>query len=74
MYKESICQTQIFDPELTRELIIIIKKRGKIKYMVNLENDVIGKYVEKLLGFKEESPSEIKSGIDAKFLMENGFM
>ena len=39
-----------------------------------MENDIVGKYVEKLLGFKEDAVVENKSGIDAKFLMENGFM
>lgn len=39
--------------------------------MVNLETDVIGKYVEKLLKPREEPPAKI--GITLDFLTENGF-
>ena len=42
------------------------KKRGD---MLNLENDCIGKYVEKLLGTGRGKP-----GISADFLAENGFL
>lgn len=42
------------------------KKRGD---MLNLENDCIGKYVEKLLGTGSGKP-----GISADFLAENGFL
>ncbi|WP_310603551.1 riboflavin synthase [Anaerosporobacter sp.] len=44
------------------------KKTGDI---VNLENDVIGKYVEKLLGV--ESPTKKESAITIDFLMKHGF-
>ena len=45
---------------------------------MNLENDVIGKYVDKLLRFQaEESETEKKktkdSGITMDFLAKNGF-
>ncbi len=70
-YVDDVCFKVSIIPHTASETTLLGKKIGD---MVNLENDVIGKYVEKLLGFKEESPSEIKSGIDAKFLMENGFM
>lgn len=40
---------------------------------VNLENDIIGKYVEKLMNFKSEA-TEKKSGIDMNFLAQHGFM
>lgn len=39
--------------------------------VVNLETDVIGKYVEKLLSFREEATG--RKGITPDFLMENGF-
>ena len=42
------------------------KKRGD---MLNLENDCIGKYVEKLLGTGSGKP-----GLSADFLAENGFL
>ena len=43
------------------------KKKGDI---VNLENDIIGKYVEKLLKPEEAAP---QSGITMEFLARNGF-
>ena len=38
---------------------------------VNLECDMIGKYIEKLLGYKDQAP--VNKGIDFNFLSENGF-
>lgn len=38
---------------------------------VNLENDIIGKYVEKLIDFEDKKKSE--SNITMEFLMKNGF-
>lgn len=40
---------------------------------VNLEGDIIGKYVERLMGFKSEEGT-IKSNLTANFLAENGFL
>ena len=45
------------------------KKAGDI---VNLETDIIGKYVEKLLR-PRETPTAQKSGISLDFLLKNGF-
>lgn len=39
---------------------------------VNLETDMIGKYVEKLLGYQEQEPQS-KPSITMEFLMKNGF-
>lgn len=41
----------------------------KVNDIVNLENDCIGKYVEKLMSFKDEKQSNITRG----FLAEHGF-
>ena len=41
---------------------------------VNIEVDLIGKYVEKLLSAKDEQGSETPSGINPAFLAENGFL
>lgn len=43
---------------------------------VNLEGDILGKYVERLLHFRqgEAAPSGSKSRLTAAFLTENGFM
>lgn len=55
-------------PHTQEETILKTKKIGDI---VNLENDCIAKYVERLLNFKEKS--EIKKDITMDFLLENGF-
>ncbi|MGG4447356.1 riboflavin synthase [Brevibacillus porteri] len=41
--------------------------------LVNLETDVIGKYVERLLGYQNHSGSEKSGGLNLAFLQENGF-
>jgi len=41
---------------------------------VNLEADIIGKYVEKLLFAKEPGRPDAKKAIDEKFLIEHGFL
>lgn len=55
-------------PHTGEETILLKKKAGD---NVNLENDIVGKYVERLLqiGKKEEK----KSGITMEFLHEHGF-
>ena len=49
-----------------------MKKSGDI---VNLENDIIGKYVEKLLSLNDNTDNNVKkkSSITKEFLLENGF-
>ncbi|MEW6265515.1 MAG: riboflavin synthase [Thermodesulfobacteriota bacterium] len=48
------------------------KKQGDY---VNLETDLIGKYVARLLGFMaDEGPESKKSKLDEKFLAEHGFI
>lgn len=63
-------------PHTGKETTLLTKKPGDT---VNLECDLIGKYVEKLLGLnspgktnKEHMPKE--SGINEDFLMKNGFL
>lgn len=41
---------------------------------VNIECDVIGKYVDHLLHFKQPEAAGIKSKLTTSFLMENGFL
>lgn len=60
-------------PHTGKETTLLEKEVGDI---VNLENDVIGKYVEKLMAFKEKDASwhsKEKQTLTADFLMENGF-
>jgi riboflavin synthase len=54
----------------TKEVTILLTK--KVGDIVNLECDMLGKYVEKLMSFKEQTST--KQGIDLKFLSEHGFM
>lgn len=55
-------------PHTGEETTLLSKKTGD---KVNLECDVIGKYVEKLSGFN--SKEESKSSLDLNFLSEHGF-
>lgn len=57
-------------PHTGKETTLMKKKAGDI---VNLENDIIGKYVERLLHFEEEKPEKESGGITMEFLAENGF-
>lgn len=56
-------------PHTGEETTLLKKKPGEI---VNLENDVIGKYVERLLAFPE-SAGQKSAGITMDFLARNGF-
>lgn len=55
-------------PHTRQETILPLKKTGS---MVNLECDVIGKYVERFLC---KAPEQEKSNIDEEFLQKYGFM
>lgn len=46
----------------------------KVGDRVNLESDIIGKYVERLLGFRDKSDDMKPSGINLQYLAENGFL
>lgn len=58
-------------PHTGDETTLLNKDLGET---VNLECDVIGKYVEKLLGIKNDTSSNKSESISEKFLIENGFM
>ena len=58
-------------PHTGQETTLLTKKPGDI---VNLENDVIGKYVEHLLYFKEPENKKQSSKVDMGFLAEHGFL
>lgn len=57
-------------PHTLKETVLYYKKEGD---KVNIENDVIGKYVERLLTFKEYNNDSKKSNITMEFLLKNGF-
>lgn len=62
-------------PHTAANTTLLNKKPGDI---VNLENDIVGKYIDKLLHFKDDSEEECsgkkESGISMDFLAQNGFM
>ncbi|MDZ5000609.1 riboflavin synthase, partial [Clostridium perfringens] len=58
-------------PHTGEETILLKKKPGET---VNLECDVIGKYVEKLLGLRVKNEAMKKESISETFLRENGFL
>ncbi|MEW8993733.1 riboflavin synthase [Clostridium sp.] len=58
-------------PHTGKETILLSKTNEDT---VNLECDVIGKYVEKLLTFKDSKKVENKNSISEEFLKENGFL
>jgi riboflavin synthase len=57
-------------PHTGTNTTLLTKKKGEI---VNLENDIIGKYVQKLMGIKEKETKGNKSNITMDFLAEYGF-
>lgn len=54
----------------TNEVTTLLRR--DVGDIVNLECDVVGKYIEKLILFKEEEP--IKQNINMDFLSQNGFI
>lgn len=57
-------------PHTAKESVLGTKKIGDI---VNVEFDMIGKYLYSFLG-KEEDQNEVSEGISKTFLKENGFL
>ena len=57
-------------PHTGEETTLLGKVPGDL---VNLENDVIGKYVERLLGLGKSEEEKKESGITMEFLQEFGF-
>lgn len=57
-------------PHTGAETTLLGKKPGDI---VNLENDIIGKYVDRLLHFDSQEQEKKNSGITMDFLTKHGF-
>lgn len=74
-YVDSDCFKVSLIPHTAANTTLLSKKPGDI---VNLENDVVGKYIDKLLHFKDNSEEEMRSektsSISMDFLAQNGFM
>lgn len=58
-------------PHTAKETTLGFKKPGD---EVNLETDIIGKYVEHLLNFKTSAGAENKNTLTKSLLFENGFI
>jgi len=70
------CDLQSFDvsiiPHTAKLTTIGLKKVGE---PVNIETDMIGKYVEKFVTGKKDTAGKLAvSGLDKNFLMKNGFL
>ena len=70
-YVDDECFKVSVIPHTGEETILLQKKPGDT---VNLECDLIGKYVEKLLFHKPEEKAAKSSSLDMNFLRENGFL
>ena len=60
-------------PHTAEETILLKKKPGDV---VNLETDIVGKYVKKLLGLSGgtgEEPVEAEGGLSMEYLISQGF-
>ena len=55
----------------TQEMITLGKK--KVGDYINVETDLIGKYIERMLNFKDEEKNSKKSSLDKNFLASHGF-
>ena len=59
-------------PHTASETTLLSKKPGDL---VNLENDLVGKYIDKLMHYeKNESSKQKNSGLSMDTLISNGFM
>lgn len=58
-------------PHTGEETILLKKSQGDV---VNLECDILGKYVEKLIGMKKSFENKKESSITLGFLEQNGFL
>ena len=70
-YVDKRCFKVSLIPHTAANTILLSKKAGDI---VNLENDIVGKYIEKLMHFAEQVEEDTKTtGISMDFLAKNGF-
>ncbi|MCM1179720.1 MAG: riboflavin synthase [Clostridium sp.] len=74
-YVDSRCFKVSLIPHTAANTTLLGKKAGDI---VNLENDIVGKYIDKLLHVEQSEPANKEEmgagGISVEFLAENGFL
>lgn len=70
-YVDDTCFKVSLIPHTAAHTTLLSKKAGDI---VNLENDIVGKYIDKLMHYETGVEEETtKSGISMDFLAKNGF-
>lgn len=76
-YVDNRCFKVSLIPHTAANTTLLTKKAGDI---VNLENDIVGKYIDKLMHFdcsensEESNTKEESGGISMDFLSQNGFL
>ncbi|MGN0438271.1 MAG: riboflavin synthase [Lachnospiraceae bacterium] len=75
-YVDNRCFKVSLIPHTAANTTLLMKKAGDL---VNLENDIVGKYIDKLIHFQEveeteDSNQNMSQVISMDFLAENGFM
>lgn len=73
-YVDDVCFRVSVIPHTAKETTLLLHEKGT---EVNLENDVIGKYVEKLLHVQKMEPENMsgdRGKVDLELLMKNGFV
>lgn len=76
-YVDNRCFKVSLIPHTAANTTLLTKKAGDI---VNLENDIVGKYIDKLMHFDSSENSEASNtkeesgGISMEFLSQNGFV
>ena len=66
-------ESEFFFSAIPHTVSVTVLGQRKVGDTVNLENDIIGKYVEKLLSPKTDSEQSGKSNITREFLSQYGF-
>jgi riboflavin synthase len=69
-YVDDACFRVSIIPHTGEETTLLSRSAG---YVVNLETDIVGKYVEKLMK-PVENPQQPASRLSAEFLAQNGFL
>lgn len=73
-YVDDVCFRVSVIPHTAKETTLLLHEKGT---EVNLENDVVGKYVEKLLHVQKMEPENMsgdRGKVDLELLMKNGFV
>lgn len=72
-YVDDVCFKVSVIPHTADETTLLKKSAGSL---VNLENDLVGKYIEHLMHFdvQDKQDSKQTSGMDMGFLAEHGFL